>query len=361
MSELTSVGSQTATALYNAIKDEKASTVFPKLDSVVQIDAAQKPVDAAKLLWKKNLLAVPVHDEDQQKYIGYFDMRDILRAVLQAKQEAPTASDESDHSYDSFFGEDSSEDWFSKSPTDLPMNGFKEEEVTLRSFAERRPIYSCRQDDSLEDLCRLLSQSDCRRVLVCSKKEDGEEECGVDMVSRSTIINYLVSNISHGAVNNETLDEAGIDFRKEVVSVQETATAKEAFELILDKKLYGIAVVDEDGGLVGNTSARDVKLATVYPGSTESFDMDILSFLAGVRQDDSPKTGKKAKFPACNVRESSSLGHVLKLLAKTGYHRVFVTNDYLEPVGVVSEQDILRYLLEKGKLQLSHDLPNVIE
>lgn len=360
MSELTPLGSQTATALYNVIKDEKASTVFPNLDSVVQIEAAQKPVDAAKLLWKNNLLAVPVHDEDQQQYIGYFDMRDILRAVLQVKQEAQAASDENDDSGGELFGKDN-EDWLVKSQLDLPMNGFnEEEEATLRPFAERRPVYCCRQDDSLEDLCRLLSQSDCRRVLVCSKK-DGEKECCVDMVSRSTIIKYLASSISHGAVFNETLDEAGLDFRKDVVSVQESATAKEAFELILDKKLYGIAVVDEDGGLVGNTSARDVKLVTVYPGSTDTFDMDILSFLAGVRQADSPQTGKKAKYPACNVRESSSVGHVLKLLAKTGYHRVFVANDYLEPVGVVSEQDILRFLLEKGKLQLSHDLPNVTE
>ena len=85
----------------------------------------------------------------------------------------------------------------------------------------------------------------------------------------------------------------------------------------------------------------------IHKQNTNAFDLDILSFLAGVRQEDSANTGKKAKYPACNVRESSTVGHVLSLLAKTGYHRVFVTNTYMEPVGVISELDILRFRLGK--------------
>ena len=127
-----------------------------------------------------------------------------------------------------------------------------------------------------------------------------------------------------------------MDYRKRVVSIDDDATAKQAFELILQHKLYGLAVVDAEGGLVGNTSARDIKLVALYPQTeTNAFDLDIMSFLAGVRQEDSVNTGKKAKYPACNVRESSTVGHVLSLLAKTGYHRVFVTNTYMEPVGVI--------------------------
>jgi CBS domain-containing protein len=364
-----SAGSQTATALYNAIKDQEVSAVLPKLSPVIQIDASEKLVDAANLLWKHGLLAIPVYHEDENKYIGYFDMRDILRALLNVQQKETTpVPDEGGHDVAAEEEEEEGEELEEEAQEKVIRQTMQDlslhedgTEKTLVSMAERRRAYCCRQDDSLEHLCTLLAQSDCRRVLIYP---DGitQGRCS-DMVSRSTLMKYLASHVSTTHLQ-ETLGEAGLDYRKKVVSIHENATAKQAFELILKQKLYGIAVVDDEGGLVGNTSARDIKLVALHhydDGTTNAFDLDVLSFLAGVRQEDSPSTGKKAKYPACNVRESSTVGHVLCLLAKTGYHRVFVTNDYMEPVGVISEQDILRFLLSKGKIQLSHDLPKLAE
>ncbi len=336
-------GSQTATALYNAIQGQTASAVLPKLSQVVEVSASEKPVDAANKMWKHDLLAVPVYDDQvENKYIGFFDMRDILRAILNVKQddrvETPASTEEEN--------EDFEEDVIRQTLQDLSLHGDDDnEEMTLVSLAKKRPAYCCSPDDSLLHLCTLLAQSDCRRVLICPNGKHGR--C-TDMVSRSTLIQYFASHVPTSDLH-ETLEKAGIDYRKRVVSIDDDATAQQAFELILQHKLYGLAVVDAEGGLVGNTSARDIKLVALYPQTnTNAFDLDIMSFLAGVRQEDSVNTGKKAKYPACNVRESSTVGHVLSLLAKTGYHRVFVTNTYMEPVGVISELDILRFVLEKG-------------
>lgn len=373
-----SAGSQTATALYNIIKDETVSAVQPKLVPVVQISSQKRPIDAANLLWKHNLLAVPVFDESLNAYVGYFDMRDVLGAILKSSDGSSNGVREEDAAPSTVVQKqlqaEMNEDTTTTSSNDacfdeeLLQHTLQEEslnkEMTLESLAKRRPAYCCSSNDSLEHVCQLLSQSDCRRVLIC----DSSGKCS-DVVSRSTIIRYLASQHNKTTTlvnsNETTLDQAGFEYRKEVISISENATAKQAFELILEKKLYGIAVVDEDDGtcLVGNTSARDVKLVALQPtnNTTDAFELDILSFLAGVRQEDSPESGKKAKFPKCHVRESSSVTHVLQLLAKTGYHRVFVTNEYMELVGVVSEQDILRFVLTKGKIQLPHNLSNVAE
>ena len=45
--------------------------------------------------------------------------------------------------------------------------------------------------------------------------------------------------------------DAGLSFRKDVVQVAESETAFTTFELLDSKRLSGIAVVDEDGKLIG--------------------------------------------------------------------------------------------------------------
>jgi len=39
------------------------------------------------------------------------------------------------------------------------------------------------------------------------------------------------------------------------------------------------------------------------------------------------------------------IGHVINLLAKTGYHRVFVVDKDIKPVGVISVADIVKFAI----------------
>lgn len=59
--------------------------------------------------------------------------------------------------------------------------------------------------------------------------------------------------------NHATLDEIKIG-TVPVISVKSTAKAIDVFRLMDNKKLTGVAVVDETGKLVGNTSASDLKV-----------------------------------------------------------------------------------------------------
>lgn len=141
---------------------------------------------------------------------------------------------------------------------------------------------------------------------------------------------------------DETMIDAGLPFRKDVVKVAESETAFTTFELLDSKRLSGIAVVDEDGKLIGNTSAVDIKNAVMDGGRTV-MNMDILSYLACVRQS---QVMKNCKFPNCHVREDATVGHVVNLLAKTGFHRVFVVDKDMKPVEVISFTDIIHFFVK---------------
>ena len=163
------------------------------------------------------------------------------------------------------------------------------------------------------------------------------------IISQSGAVAFIAGKCPPGTLD-EKMTDAGLNFRRDVVSIADTESAASAFELLDSKRLSGIAVVDEDGKLIGNTSARDVKNAVMDAGRT-GMDQDILSYLARVRQS---QIVKNDKYPSCHVHEDATVGHVVNLLAKTGFHRVFVVDEERKPIGVVSFADIIQFFIEKG-------------
>lgn len=168
--------------------------------------------------------------------------------------------------------------------------------------------------------------------------------------SQSALVKFLVEHLLADNKSDNikkffgrTLGEANFPYKKQVKTAPDTATASDVFALMDENRLSGIAVVDQDdGALIGNTSASDIKLAVaVDEGAMADLGLNIMSYLSAVRQEE---TSKEAKYPSSHVRESSTMAHAIGLLAKTGYHRVFVCDAELKPVGVVSVTDVVDFL-----------------
>jgi CBS domain-containing protein len=327
--------SESATALFGALQNHNASSLaLQKIERVVEIDSQMKPIDAANILYENDILGAPVWDEATQKYIGFFDTRDFLSAVI-----AASAIKDTDE-YNTAMVREMNEK--SKQDEAIKVTG-----CTLTYLASRNPVFSCGPDASLDEICKLLSAPLCRRVLICTEKVGARS---TNMVTRTAIMKFLSEHVPLHDLK-ETLDEAGLSYRKEVVQVKDSVPAREAFELIDSKGIYALAVVDEEGTLLANTSARDVKLATMDKGRA-AMDLDIISYLAAVRQA-APAQGGNERYPASHIHQDSTVGHALNLLVKTGYHRVFVVNEELRPIGVISQQDILRFIVEKSQQQVN--------
>ena len=296
-------------------------------------------------------MGAPVYDADAKTYVGMFDTRDILSCVTAAHREflamgghhTPGADITIPHDVELHHKTQS--ELMAKALQHIKINTKPPAPgaVTVSYLAARNPMVPFfTADSTLIDICKELGARNKHRVPI-TDSTSGSPVC-TGIVSPSGLVAFIASKCPPGSMD-EKMSDAGLNFRKEVVQINDEASAASAFELLDSKRLSGIAVVDEDGKLIGNTSARDIKNAVMDAGRT-GMDMDIISYLAKVRQS---QIVKDDKYPSCHVHEDATVGHVVMMLAKTGFHRVFVVDAGMKPVGVVSFADIINFFLEKGE------------
>jgi CBS domain-containing protein len=324
MSDSVQTVSKSAAALRKVIQNHKASEIAPP-GEVIEIQVTLTPTEAAKVLWNNNILGAPVWDAEEKQYVGFFDMRDILSAHVAYYKDL---QDETS----------SSEAASAHNHSDLMTKWFTGKGVTTKYLASRNPFVSCKPNDTLDEVCHILVDKHCHRIPVV-----GEEGRCISIISQSALVKFLVEKVESQDLLEESLEEANLKYIKDIIKAADTASASEVFKLLDSHRLSGIAVVDsEDGRLVGNTSARDIKMAIMDEGRTARMDMDILSYLAAVRQ---ATPAKKERYPSAHISEHSTVGHAIRLLAKTGYHRVFVVDDKTCPVGVISVADVISFVV----------------
>jgi len=322
--------------------------------AVTVIDSKMTPLEASTLLWECNVMGAPVYNAESETYIGMFDARDILSCVIAAHKEFEAMGG---HHHNP--GEDTHmvsdveihiddhktrRDLIAKALQHIKINSKPQSPgaVTVSYLAARNPMTPfMTKDSSLLEVCKVLACRQKHRVPI-TDSSSGKNSC-IGIISQSGLVAFIASKCPPGSLDVKMVD-AGLEYKKDVVKIADYASASDAFELLDSHRLSGIAVVDEDGKLIGNTSARDIKNAVMDAGRT-NMDMDILSYLARVRQS---QLMQNDKYPSCHVHEDATVAHVVNLLAKTGYHRVFVVDDDMKPVGVVSFADIIKFFIEKG-------------
>ena len=328
-------------------------------------------------------MGAPVYDEATKSYVGMFDTRDILSCVTAAHREFLTLGGHHRPGEDTTMPHDveahhkTQRELIAKALQDIKIDTKPPSPgaVTVSYLAARNPMVKpVTKDTPLLEICKVMGGRHKHRVPITEEDASGTPVC-TGIISQSGLVAFIASKCPQGSMD-EKMTDAGLGFKKDVVEIVDTESAACAFELLDSKRLSGIAVVDEDGKLIGNTSARDVKIAVMDEGRTGmvsnllclfvffaayifnlSFwflcitpcvlqDIDILSYLAKVRQS---QLIKNDKYPSCHVHEDATVRQVVNLLAKTGFHRVFVVDENIKPTGVVSFADIINFFIENGE------------
>jgi len=136
------------------------------------------------------------------------------------------------------------------------------------------------------------------------------------------------------------------------VSVLHSERTIDAFKMLKVCNVSGLAVVDDNGKLIGVLSGRDIKRIS----STGAW---ISRLFKPVRVWSVPSSSARFlhTFPLqvsefvhnkpIVVRPDDSLSHAITKCVENSIHRVFVVNEDHEPIGVLSLTDILRELLNK--------------
>lgn len=309
---------------------------------VIVIESKMTPLEAARLLWENNIMGAPVYNVEANKFVGMFDTRDILSCIVAAHREFISMGGKHSSGEDTVLPHEVNVQEQHRL-VEKALQAMKIDSkpgtagaITVTYLAARNPLGpEITKDTPLVDVLKALADRNRHRVVL-----PGAGNVCNGIISQSGLITFIASKLPKGSLL-ESIEDAGLPYRKDVVQINEDEKASEAFTVIDKKRLSGIAVVDSDGKLIGNTSARDVKFAAMDRNCQVSLDLDIISYLAAVRQ----AVAENERSPVCKVRPEDTMEHVIKLLAKTGYHRVFVVDGNAKPVGVISFADIINYIL----------------
>jgi CBS-domain-containing membrane protein len=306
------------------LKSAKVFEEFPRPEKIITLDVNCKLYDGFLALIQGNVLSAPVWDPATQKYIGYLDIRDLVSFVVFV--------------YDEQKVQDNTrlEDLIKHGVGQLKVK--TTDGVTVNYLSRRHKFVTVNETDTLESVCRVLSDQSVHRVPVLD--EHGKV---VNIISQSSIIEVLSKKCTKVGVDDidlplEKHPEIGTS---PVLKVLKTESVINTFRILEKKNLSGVALVDESGRLVGSTTGKDLGLFLRNP-TLAALNLPIFEHLQKIRAE-----AIDIKTPCIAVFLKDKLSRAVALLAATRVHRIFVVNDesHYAPVRVISLTDILRYLL----------------
>lgn len=189
----------------------------------------------------------------------------------------------------------------------------------------------------LQDVINFMQASNCRRVAIIDQSDRL-----VSVVTQSFLVRYLANRIKDlGNLGMMTVHQLQLGIRP-VRTVEETASAIDAFMDMWQKGYSGIAVCKKDGSILGNLSMDDIKDIGY---NAQSFEKLLVSCGDFVR---SKHYG--ANVPTvCSVPSAISIRDVLKKFVEAHVHRLYVidtnTHGKQNLAGVISLRDMLQLLV----------------
>lgn len=291
---------------------------------------ADDPVfEVLDILTKNKISSVPVFDSGLGRFIGLVDMLDFVTYCL-AKMGGKRVTMEWDKLRQS--------QEFSDAPVRFIMD--------MSGRDEWRPVD---MDASLLVVMDLLSRPDMHRVPVTEDR--GAKVTAI--ITQSRVVKWLFDNRDKLAFPEQTRTMKVRDIgsgvtsvmKDEIVSVTENQTVLEAFVVIFERMVSGVAVVNDDGKLVGSISASDLKWV-----AESAFDLgnrlsmtvsDFLDFRRSVPGFANDVLKKVTSSAPLTCMPDDEVEYVLTKLMTKGVHRLWIVNEEHKPVGVVALCDLI--------------------
>jgi len=316
---------------YNDLFASMKLKSLPLPEKIYEIKSTSTVTETCEMLSKHNILSAPVRNQDKKdakdwsdKYIGIVSMLDVLLYALKSAEDA--------------------EQYFKKDLGDkgafLPLiqsaRKFAITPVSAILDDDRTPFMPISTDSSLLEAMWLMNKNNhVYRLIVV----DPEEPKVVNILTQSHLVKLLHDNLEKlGDIANKTIEELGLHKEKKLVSVRLTDSALDAFRLIRKHNISAVPVIGIDGLIVGNISVKDARVVVSEknPSAFQRILSPIKDFLVDI---------VKAKLDivpsAIICRINDTLATVIKKLVENKIHRVWIVNDGLKPIGVVSLTDVI--------------------
>jgi CBS-domain-containing membrane protein len=298
---------------------------LPPEKEIFCVRSDQSISQAVALLRQKNVLAAPVLDvnapEDAawlDKYCGIVDMIGILFFLVDVMQQEKLRS---------------LEKVLEHRVLDTTKVG------DIAGTARWGPFVPLSMEDNMLDAMLLMGKYGLHRVpVVMSPGGDI-----VHFLTQSAIVDTLSRNMDQFKVlAQQTLAELGLGNKVDCFSVRTDSMLREAVLLIKEKNIGAVPVLGMNNMVVGNVSARDLRTLLLTPSMFHMLHEPIRTFLAL-----SSSLEHEDKNPAITCRPEDTFGHVIKQLAATRIHRIYVCDKQIHLIRVLSLSDIFNVFVQE--------------
>jgi len=303
----------------------KAERLLPKGRHVIVTDTAEDLSQVFKKMVTANVLSLPALNQ-KRRYYGMVEMWDLVEYVT------ALLSDLSSTRLVDLEKLLVSEKKFLRATV---------KDVVKSPFSRNRNHHTLQTGFSLFTAWEILALNGAHRIAVLG----GNEEV-VDIITPSMLVDFLWQNIEKtGKTANRQIRDFVISPSEELATIKETSRAIVAFRDMVRMEKTGLAIIDDQGKLIDNISPRDLRGIHTEANVFWRLWSTVSEFKARERIEHEKKTPNEPIY----VLPMDTLYTVVEKMATQHIHRVYVVDDekHLRPQRVITQQDVLREILEK--------------
>ncbi|KAL6079627.1 hypothetical protein QOT17_000738 [Balamuthia mandrillaris] len=224
----------------------------------------------------------------------------------------------------------------------------------IAGLGTKDPLVTTTTDSTIWDVLLKMVSERAHRVVVYDPANDNRL-CNV--ITQSRVLKLISCMMDAIPKAKQTLRQLNLGFKK-VYTISEDEKTYKAFQQMHEKKISGLAVVDNEGFLVGNVSASDInKLDWSKDDFGKEMGKPLSKFIKQMPLIDASEssligatTDAHSRGFAITCNPDHTLHHVINMLVFYRIHHIFITqnqNRRIQLLGHLSLVDVLDALIQE--------------
>jgi len=345
--------STTTDGLLNFFKSLKCThPFFPSTTSnIVSVSKDTKIVQVFEKLINNRILSVPVLNKDGE-VVSVFSMLDFVNHFVNNFNEEELKGLNTKKTSEFFFHYT---DLKEKKREVLSERTAQVIDKEVQEIQTLDPVYTVEEGTNILEAIKILVQSRAHRVVVVDRK-NGKL---TGLITQSRLLEFLGTMLNSIKEADNTIKKLDLGVNQ-VITIHENKIAVSAFKLMKEHKISAVAIVNDEGVLMGNISANDLKLVgydLAYFSYLSRPVREYLQWINDVELELSPNTSIRSQMFLQQQKKDKNLGlvvctpentlsFVIKTLNFYHIHRLYIVDDDRRPIGVISIHDILEKIFK---------------
>jgi len=325
-----------------------AQDIFPWMKDAtpIWIDSSTNLMSALMILMDNKILSAPMWDNTRKSFTGFIDMVDMVAATVEILKEEIAQGHKIDEENSSALSEEADEE-IQHLEEHLVLDRLSVS--ALADMSHRDVVVSVSPSDSLLRVAELLSSGNHHRVAVIDNTKLGTTDALVGVITQSALCEFISEELADLFYHNrKRIKELTLPSKVHVI--QSSLRAIDAFKMMRDLKVSGLAVVDDSGRLTDVISVRDIMLWTEWSVAGQSIRFHNLTTLfctvKSYLEQSRSQNHVPRRFPlTCSL--SDPLHDAIEKMLLNNIHRLFVVNEVRSPISVVTYGDVLGEIIKE--------------